>query len=178
MYSNTNSFLGGNSLRPGPQQYGGSFNMGPGQQQPQLPQLQQCPFAPQPTGFGQAPLIQQYTGFPGVPSQPTGMQPPQGPGQLQAQYTGFPGQQPQQSSFSAGAPPMPAIPQQFQQQFQQQQQHPPGPFSSAPPQQASMATAPVPAPMKPQPTGFSGMAATFQTGGAPKPVAKSAPKKT
>ncbi len=177
MYSNSNSFMGGNSLRPGPQQYGSSFNAGPLQQPQQQQQQQQQqppgPFAPQPTGFGPAPLSQQYTGYLGMQPQPqpTGMQLPQGPGQLQPQYTGFPGQAPPQQSLQTGAPPMPSIPQQFQQQFQQQPQQP-SPFSAAPPQLPSQAPAPVPAPMKPQPTGFTEMAASFHTGGAqPKPKA-------
>lgn len=177
MYSNSNSFMGGgNSLRPGPQQYGNTFG-GPGTgQQPQ--QQQASPFASQPTGFGQAPLQQQYTGFPGVQPQPTGMlQQPGQVGQLQPQFTGF-APAPAQQGFPAGAPPMPAIPQQFQQQFQQQQQLQPRQpqqmaFPSASPQpgsQASPGLAPPPAaPMKPQPTGFSEMAASFQTGGTPKP---------
>ncbi len=180
MYSNSNSYLGGNSLRPAPQQYGSSFNAGPGQP-PQQQQQQPSPFAPQPTGFGQAPLQQQYTGYPGVPPQPTGIQPPQVPGQLQSQYTGFPGQAPQQQSFQASAPPMPAIPQQFQQQFQQQQQLPQqqsSPFSSAPPQPPSLASAPAPAPapIKPQATGFTEMAASFQTVGSAKPKGRRADK--
>lgn len=181
MYSNSSAFLGGNSQRPGGQQYGGSpLNNGmPGGQQ------QQSPFAPQPTGFGQQNLQQQYTGYPmqvqptGMPQhpQPTGMpqypQPtgmPQQPFQQQ-QYTGYPGQaqQPQQSFQN----PLPSIPPQFQQQFQaQQQQQPPsqGPqpsqsntFSSSP--QHSLGSQQQPAPMKPQPTGFTEMAASFHTGG-------------
>jgi actin cytoskeleton-regulatory complex protein PAN1 len=177
MYSSSNSFLGGNSMRPNPQQYGSSFNMSQGQQ-PQQQQQQPSPFAPQPTGFGQPPLQQQYTGFPGMQPQPTGMQPPQGPSPLQSQYTGFPGQGPTQQSFQTGAPPMPPIPQHFQQQFQQQQQG--SPFSSAPPQQSTSAPASAPAPMKPQPTGFSQMAASFQSGGSsqPKPQAAPVQKKT
>ncbi|KAM4054740.1 cytoskeletal-regulatory complex EF hand domain-containing protein [Hirsutella rhossiliensis] len=178
MYSNSSAFLGGNSQRPGGQQYGGSplnNGMAGGQQQ-------QSPFAPQPTGFGQPNLQQQYTGYPmqaqptGMPmqAQPTGM--PQQPFQQQ-QYTGYPGQAQQtQQSFQN---PMPSIPPQFQQQFQQQQQQqqqqppppPPGPplsqsntFSSLP-QQSSGPPQP-PAPMKPQPTGFTEMAASFQTGAA------------
>ncbi|KAF9774081.1 actin organization and endocytosis protein [Fusarium sp. DS 682] len=164
MYSNSNSFLGGNSQRPGGQQQygGGSFgNMGAGQQQqPGQP----SPFAPQPTGFGQAPLQQQYTGF---PMQGQGLQ-PQRP--LQQQFTGFPGQQQQQPqpSFQTGAPAMPSIPPQFQQQFQQQQQQQPPSFSASP-QQASGPSNPPPAPMKPQATGFTEMAASFQTGGTAKP---------
>lgn len=161
MYSNPNSYLGGSNLRPGTQQYGGSLGVGAGQQQQQQPQP--GPFAPQPTGFGQAPLQQQYTGYPGL-------QPPQGPGQLQPQFTGF-GQTPQQNMQSA-VPPMPAIPQQFQQQFQQQQQQhqqqQPSPFAAAP-AQAPQATAPSPAPVKPQPTGFHEMAASFQTAGGAQP---------
>ena len=159
MFSGSNSYLGGNSLRPGPQQYGGSFNMGQGQQpqQPGQQPGQPSPFAAQPTGFGQAPLQQQYTGFP----QQTGVPSPQAAGQLQAQYTGFPGQGPPSHNFQSGAPPLPGIPQQYQQQFQPQQQS--SPFSSsAPTQPASLA--PAPAPMKPQATGFSEMAASFQTG--------------
>ncbi|CAM1505562.1 Fc.00g111990.m01.CDS01 [Cosmosporella sp. VM-42] len=167
MYSNSNAFLGGNSQRPGQQPYGGSFNnlgVGQGQQPGQQP----SPFAPQPTGFGQPPLQQQYTGFP-MQTQPTGIQPPQ---QQQQQFTGFPGQNQPQQSFQAGAPPMPSIPPQFQQQFQQQQQQQPTPSFQAPqqtsfsasPQQSSNPTNP-PVPMKPQATGFTEMAASFQTGG-------------
>lgn len=167
MYSNSNAFLGGNSQRPGGQQQqygGGSFgNLGAGQQ-PGQP----SPFAPQPTGFGQAPLQQQYTGF---PMQGQGLQPQQ---PLQQQFTGFPGQPqqqqslPQQQSFQTGAPAMPSIPPQFQQQFQQQQQQQPTSFSASP-QQASGPSNPPPAPMKPQATGFTEMAASFQTGGTAKP---------
>ncbi|PTD10477.1 Actin cytoskeleton-regulatory complex protein PAN1 [Fusarium culmorum] len=152
MYSNSNAYLGGNSQRPGgqqpQQQYGGgSFgNMGAGQQPGQQP----SPFAPQPTGFGQAPLQQQYTGF---PMQGQGLQPQQ---PLQQQYTGFPGQQ---------------------QQPQQQQ-----PFQTAIPTAAAAAhwllclastgvraIQPPAVPMKPQATGFTEMAASFQTGGTAKP---------
>ncbi|KAF3072041.1 Actin cytoskeleton-regulatory complex protein PAN1 [Trichoderma lentiforme] len=176
MYSNSNAFLGGNSPRPGTgqQQYGGSFGgLGPGQQPGQQP----GPFAPQPTGFGQQPLQQQYTGYP-LQAQQTGYQPQQQP--LQQQYTGFPGQaQPQQFQTSS-APPMPSIPPQFQQQFQQQQQQQPPQlqqqvpqptgFPSVPPQQQSSSTiSPPPPPIKPQPTGFAEVAASFQTGGTAKP---------
>lgn len=161
MYSNSNSYLGSNSLRPGPQQYGGSFGTGAGPQ-PQQQQQQPSPFAPQPTGFGQAPLQQQYTGYPGLQPQMTGMP--------QQQF----GQSPsQQQAFQTGAPPMPAIPQQYQQQFQQQQQQQqqnPSPFTSAPPQPSTQAqSAPPPPVQKPQPTGFTEMAASFQTGGTAKP---------
>ncbi|KAI1344102.1 hypothetical protein F5Y15DRAFT_365501 [Xylariaceae sp. FL0016] len=181
MYSNSNSFLGGgNTLRPGAQQYGNSFGMG--QQQPQHPGGQQpSPFAPQPTGYGQQPpLGQQYTGFPGaqgMQQQPTGMpqQQPTGMPQqqqqqqtgLQPQFTGFPGQAPQQS-FQTGAPPIPQIPQQFQNQFNQQQQHqqqPQNTFSTPTIQAPAPTGASTPA-LKAQPTGFSAMAASFKTGGA------------
>lgn len=175
MYSNSNAFMGGgNSQRPGGQQFGGGqfnspmgSNLGPGGQQQQQ---QPSPFAPQPTGFGQQPLQQQYTGYPMQPQQ-TGM--PQSSQPLQQQYTGFPGQsQPQQSFQTGAAPPMPSIPQQYQQQFQQQQQpqslqNQPAAFSPSP-NQSSGPTQP-PAPMKPQPTGFNEMAASFHTGGASKP---------
>lgn len=175
MYSNSNAFLGGgNSQRPGQQQqqYGGPFG---GQQQPgqQQPGQQQSPFAPQPTGFGQAPLQQQYTGFP-MQGQPTGAQSQQ---PLQQQFTGFPGQPQQQQSFQTGAPSMPSIPPQFQQQFQQQQSQQPlqqpqqqslqTGFSSSP--QPSSGPSQAPAAMKPQPTGFNEMASSFKTGGTAKP---------
>ncbi|KAK4074820.1 uncharacterized protein Triagg1_4969 [Trichoderma aggressivum f. europaeum] len=176
MYSNSNAFLGGNSPRPGTgqQQYGGSFGgLGPGQQPGQQP----SPFAPQPTGFGQQPLQQQYTGYP-LQAQQTGYQPAQQP--LQQQYTGFPGQaQPQQQFQISSAPPMPSIPTQFQQQFQQQQQQQPPQlqqqvpqptgFPSVPPPQSSSTISPPPPPIKPQPTGFAEVAASFQTGGTAKP---------
>ncbi|ORY69956.1 uncharacterized protein BCR38DRAFT_502967 [Pseudomassariella vexata] len=188
MYSNSNSFMGGgNSLRPGAQQYGNSFGMGPGGpgQQQQQQQQQPSPFAPQPTGFGQAPLNQQYTGFPGgqgmMQQQPTGM--PQQQQGLQPQFTGFPGQPPQQQSFQTGAPPMPQIPQQFQQQFnqQQQQQQPQQNSFSLPTATQTPPTIPPPPPAKPmtaQPTGFSAMAASFRTGGAQsQPTGRRAGKK-
>ncbi|CAK7263953.1 actin organization and endocytosis protein [Sporothrix epigloea] len=154
MYSNSNAFLGGNNnLRPGPpQQYGSASSFG-------QPQQQQGPFAPQPTGFGQSPLQTQYTGFPGLQPQATGM-----PQQLQSQYTGYPG-----GGFqSSAAPPMPAIPSQFQPQNQQNQQpqqpslsrQASSPFASLP----SHGLAPPAVPMKPQPTGFQEMAASFHTG--------------
>lgn len=191
MYSNSNAFLGGNSQRPGaPQQYGGgSFNnLAPGQQQQQQPGQQPGPFAPQPTGFGQAPLQQQFTGF---PAQGQGLQPQQ---PLQQQFTGFPGQAQPQQSFQTGAPPMPSMPPQFQQQFQQQQQQPqqqpqqqqqpqpgfqisqPTGFSASP-QPAAVPSNP-PVPMKPQPTGFTEMAASFHTGGTAKPRGRRAEKAT
>ncbi|KAG5984303.1 hypothetical protein E4U55_005366 [Claviceps digitariae] len=178
MYSSSNAFLGGNSQRPGTQQYGGApfGSLGPGgQQQQQQPQQQQphqqlSPFAPQPTGFGQQPLQQQYTGFPMQP-QPTGLPQPSQP--LQQQYTGFPGAQPQQGYQAGAVPPMPSIPSQYQQQYQQQQPPPSQPafqisqptgFPAASPAQSSNPLPPPP-PMKPQPTGFTEMAASFHTGG-------------
>ncbi|WYZ40179.1 hypothetical protein EsH8_IV_000520 [Colletotrichum jinshuiense] len=206
MYSNSNAFLGGNSQRPGAQQYGGSFGMGGGQQGQQQP----SPFAPQPTGFGQAPLQQQYTGFPGMQQQQQQPQ-QQTPQQLQPQFTGFPGQAQPQQSFQTGAPPMPAIPSQFQSQFQQQQQQqhqqpqqpqPTGfPGQQLQPQQTGFpqpqqpqqtgfqqhqqpqqtgfpgqqpASTSAAAPIKPQATGFSQMAASFRTGGTPKPAGRRA----
>lgn len=177
MYSNSNAFLGGNSQRPGPQQYGSSFNNAASGQQPGS-QPQPSPFAPQPTGFGQQPqqpLQQQYTGY---PMGGNNFQQP-----LHQQFTGFPGQQQQQQQQQpttlTNPPPLPSMPSQFQQQFQQQQQQQqqqpaqnfqpqqPTGFSSSP-QTSSGPTQP-PAPVKPQPTGFSQMAASFQTGGTPKP---------
>ena len=168
MYSNSNSYLGGNNgLRPGQQQYGGSFGVG-GPQQPQQQQqqpLQQQPtaFAPQQTGFGQAPMQQpmqqQYTGYPGL-------QQPQAPPQLQQQYTGF---QPQQQSYQSAVPPMPAIPAQYQQQQ-------PTAFPSAAPTASAQTLPPPPAPVKPQPTGFAEIAASFQTGGTAKPKGRRAEK--
>lgn len=156
MYSNSNSYLSGNAMRPGAPQYGNSFGAGAGQPQQQQQQQQPQPgqFVPQPTGFGQAPLQQQYTGYPG----------------LQPQFTGF-GQTPQQG-MPSGVPAMPAIPQQYQQQFQQQQQQQPSHFAAAPAQPPAQALAPPPVPVKPQPTGFNEMAASFHTGAAkPKPSA-------
>lgn len=174
MYSNTNSYLGANNntLRPGSQhQYGVSF----GQQPSQQPGQQPGPFAPQPTGYGQAPLTQQYTAFPGTQGMPQQQQ--QQPQGLQAQYTGFPGQAPQQQSFQTGAPPVPQIPQQFQQQYGQQQQAQSSFLSPGNPPPST--TAPTPS-MQPQPTGFTAMAASFRTGGAAEaqPVASAEPRKS
>lgn len=191
MYSNSNAFLNsGNSPRPGTQpqqQYGGSFgNLAPGQQPGQQP----SPFAPQPTGFGQQPLQQplqqQYTGYP-LQAQPTGYQ--QSPQPLQQQYTGFPGQgQPQQQFQTSSAPPMPSIPPQYQQQYQQQQLQQPQLQQQVPqqtgfpapqpqqPQPTSSTISPPPPPIKPQPTGFAEVAASFQTGGTAKPQGRRADK--
>jgi len=144
MYSGSNSYLGGQSGRPGgPQQYG----QAPQQQQPQ----QNAFLNTQLTGYGAAPPLQQnFTGYP-IQPQATAFQPQQ----LQQQQTGFPGQQsqfnqaPQQQNFQTGAPQMPQIPLQYQNQGlapqQQQQQTPPAP------------------PQKPQPTGFAQMTDSFKT---------------
>lgn len=161
MFSGSNSYLGGQSGRPGgPQQYGSFQPQQPQQQQQQQqPQPQSNFMNPNPTGYGQAPLQQQFTGYP-MQAQPTGFQPQQ----MQQQQTGFPGQQnpspfgnmqaPQQQSFQTGAPPMPQIPQQFQTQAPQQPQPPP----AAPMQKA-------------QPTGFAAMADSFKsTPSAPAPA--------
>ncbi|XWW97620.1 hypothetical protein V2A60_005605 [Cordyceps javanica] len=181
MYSNF-----GQQQQPGGQQYGGGFsNMGQQQQQ------QPSPFAPQPTGYGQPqqqpqqqqqPMQQQFTGYP-MQAQPTGM--PQQSQPLQQQYTGYPSQ-----GFNAGAPPppVPSIPNQYQSQFlQQQQQQQPQQQSfqstqatgfSVSPQQGAGPTQPPPAPVKPQPTGFSQMAASFQAAGASSRPQETRPAKT
>jgi hypothetical protein len=146
MFSGSNSYLGGQSGRPGGQQQYNQFQPPQQAQQPQQSFLN-----PNPTGYGQPPVQPNFTGYP-LQGQPTGYNPQQ----MQQQQTGFPGQQnpsafgnvqaPQQQSFQTGAPPMPQIPQQFQNQIQQQQQQPP------------------PAPVqKPQPTGFAAMADSFKT---------------
>lgn len=97
MYSNSNSYLGGgNSSRPGLPQYGQSSFMSVQQGQPQG-QQQANSFAPQPTGFGTAPMQSQYTGYPG-PGQQQGFQaPPQQP-----QFTGY---QPQNQQPLQNQPP-------------------------------------------------------------------------
>jgi len=143
MFSGSNAYLGGNSGRGPPQQQQqqqqyGAFQPNQG--------FQQSPsaFQPQPTGYGApAPLQPSYTGYP-LQSQPTGFsqqQMPQGFPGAQQQFNN--GQAPQQQSFQTGAPPMPQIPQQYQQQ-QQASQHPPAPVQ------------------KPQPTGFAAMANSFR----------------
>ncbi len=151
MFSGSNSYLGAQSGRPGgPQQYGSFQPQQAQQQQPQQPQ--QNYLNPNPTGYGQAPMQQNFTGYP-LQQQPTGFQQQQ----LQPQQTGFTGQAspfgnasaPQQQSFQTGAPPMPQIPQQYQQQMQQQQQ-----------QQPLQPPAP---PQKPQATGFAAMADSFKS---------------
>src|SRR2546423_4693735 len=74
MFSGSSSYLGGQSGRPGPQQFGSSFN----QQPPSQPQPNA--FAVQPTGFGPGPMQQQFTNT-GYSMQPqaTGFQQPQIP---------------------------------------------------------------------------------------------------
>lgn len=146
MFSGSNSYLGGQAGRPGGAPQYGSF------QQPQQPQQQQQQAGypnTNPTGYGAAPLQPNFTGYP-VQGQPTGFQSQQ---PLQQQQTGFPGQQnpspfnnaqaPQQQSLQTGAPPIPQIPQQFQNQSQQQQ-----------PQAAPVQNA--------HPTGFAQMADSFK----------------
>ncbi|KAH7306155.1 actin cytoskeleton-regulatory complex protein pan1 [Rhexocercosporidium sp. MPI-PUGE-AT-0058] len=151
MFSGSNSYLGAQSGRPGGPQQFNSFPNQQGQQQQQQAQ-QQGFMNPNPTGFGQqAPLQPNFTGYPMQPQQ-TGFQPQQ---QMQQQPTGFPGQQfnnvqpPQQQSFQTGAPQMPQIPQQYQNQAQQ----PP----AAPTQ-------------KPQATGFAQMADSFRSSPAAAPA--------
>lgn len=162
---------------------GSSFGnpMPPGQTPPgQMPpgQQQAGPFA-QPTGYTPQPLQQQYTGYP-MQSQPAGSHQPSQP--LHSQYTGYPAQPaplPQtQQNLPASAPPVPSIPPQFQQHQLQQHQLPqlhqqpavaPPPSRSAgfsPPPASSLST---PAAVKPQPTGFSEMAASFQAAGSSNP---------
>ncbi|OAF60269.2 actin organization and endocytosis protein [Pseudogymnoascus destructans] len=114
----------------------------------------------QPNSFPQQQNAQ--TGGVSMNPQPTGFQPQpagfQQPAPLQSHYTGFPGSQPQYGQQDFGAPPMPM--QQPQQQQQQQQQQPQ-------------------APVQPQPTGFSQMAASFQTGDSkPKGRRQPQPKST
>ncbi|KAL3418159.1 hypothetical protein PVAG01_09874 [Phlyctema vagabunda] len=179
MFSGSNSYLGGNAGRPGgPQQYGSQNAFNPQQQQQQQPPQPQQ----QPGGYGGAPLQQQFTGYP-MQAQQTGFQPQQQQQQqpLQQQYTGFPGgqaqynapQQQQQQSYT-GAPPVPSIPSQYQQNQQTgvpQMPQMPSQFQNQP--QAA------PAPISSQPTGFSQMAASFQTGpsaAASKPKGRRASK--
>ncbi|KAF2710427.1 hypothetical protein K504DRAFT_466839 [Pleomassaria siparia CBS 279.74] len=132
MFSGSNSYLGGaNSARPGQPGYGQQRSF-------QQPGGFQGGLGPQPTGFGAAPMQQQFTGYPG---QPQGFAPPS---QQQPQFTGYPGGQQNQS---------------FQQQPQQQQS-----FQQAPlPQQQPSAP-----PQMPQPTGMtsSQMADSFRGSGS------------
>lgn len=153
MFSGSNSYLGGgNSARPGQPQYGQQ------QQSFQQPGGFQGGLAPQPTGYGGAPLQQQFTGYPGQP-QSFGQQQPQQP-----QFTGYPGQQGQQ----------------FQQQQAPQQQ----PFQTgAPPQQSFQTGAPqrqpTAQPQQPQPTGMTSaqMADSFR-GSSSQSVPPPVPAKT
>ncbi|KAF4124126.1 actin cytoskeleton-regulatory complex protein PAN1 [Geosmithia morbida] len=197
MYSNQGSYLGANNQNQ--QQYGNSpFSGGlsPGQQPQLAPQPtgfagQLSPFAPQPTGFAgqqpqqpqqpmqqqqqqqqQQPLQQQYTGFP-MQAQPTGFpaQQQQQPRPLQQQFTGFPGQAQPQLGFQTSTPPVPSIPQQYQQATTTTFQSPAAGNNLRP----STSSAAAPSPLKPQPTGFNEMAASFQTSAKP---AAPAEKKT
>ena len=138
MFSNSSSYLGGgNSARPGAPQYG--------QQSYLQQQAQQQPngLAPQTTGFGQASLPQQYTGYLGPGQSQQGFQPPP----QQAQLSGYPQQQqqlpqnsiPQQQSFQTGQPTLqPPLPQKTGQTSSQIAQS----FSATPTQ----SSAPTPGP--------------------------------
>lgn len=163
MYSGSSSYLGGGPSGrgpPGAQQYG---------QQPSFQQPQPG-FAPQQTGFGQPPLQQQYTGYPGqagVQPQPTGYQPPPAqqpqPNQFQQQalYTGF--QQPQPTGYQ----PQPVQPQ-------------PTAFQQAPSQQNGIPPPPPAAPAQvPQKTGLtsSDMANSFRASPAQPAQVSSQPSK-
>ena len=133
MFSTSSSYLGGgNSARPTAPQYGQQSYL---QQQPQQ---QPNGLAPQPTGFGQAPVQQQYTGYPGPGQSQQSFQPPP----QQAQFSGYPQQQqptpqnpiPQQQSFQTGQPtPQPTVPQKTGQTSSQIAQS----FSSVPPQSSA-----------------------------------------
>ncbi|KAL9101363.1 MAG: hypothetical protein Q9163_003365 [Psora crenata] len=85
MFSNSSIYLGGgNSVRPGGPQYGQPSYL-------QQPQQQSSSLGPQPTGSIQAPLQQQFTGYPAQGQQQQNLQAtPQ-----QAQYSGLPPQQQQ-----------------------------------------------------------------------------------
>ncbi|PSN65080.1 hypothetical protein BS50DRAFT_575170 [Corynespora cassiicola Philippines] len=139
MFSGSNSYLGGNSARPGQPQYGQQQQQQQ-QQYGQQPQGFQGGLGPQPTGFGGGPLQPQFTGFPGQPQQQQQYGQPAQP--QQPQFTGFPGQQ--QAQFGQQAP--------MQQPFQ----------TGAPPQQPQQPSAP---PQLPQPTGMtsSQMADSFRS---------------
>jgi len=151
MYSGSNSFLGGQTGRPG-----GPNSFQPQQQQQQQPPQQNAYLNANPTGYGTASLQPNFTGYMQPQTQTTGYQPQQ----MQQQQTGFPGQQqpppfgaqaPTQQSFQTGAPPMPQIPSQFQNHN-----------ISQPPQ----------VPMKPQATGFTQMADSFRTTASSAPAAR------
>ncbi|KAF2480793.1 hypothetical protein BDY17DRAFT_200284 [Neohortaea acidophila] len=184
MFSGSSSYLGGGySARPGAPQYGQ-------QQQPQQPFQSQPPQygnQAQPTGFGQAPLQQQYTGYPsggGLQPQATGYSPqaPQSsqysqqsqfPGYQQPQPTGY--QQPQPTGFqqpqSAGfQQPQPTG---FQSQLQPQQQPQQTGF-----QQNGFNSQPAPQPQVPQKTGLTSadMANSFRSAPSQSPAPSSIPK--
>lgn len=155
MFSGSSSYLGGaNNARPGQPPYG---------QQQQYQQQQQQPtgfgsLAPQATGYGQAPLQQQYTGFPG---QTQGQAP-----QQQPMYTGYGGQGNQAyGQQQQQQPPVPSIPQQFQYQAGQ----PTGQQALQPPQ-----------PQRPQPTGMtsSQMANSFRSSTSQPAPSASTPTKS
>lgn len=162
MFSQSSSFLGGgNSGRPGQQQYG-----------------QQSPFGQQPSGFQQ-----QQTGFgmSGLQPQYTGMPPAAGP--LQPQATGFPGQQQQQYGAPQQMPQYTGFQPQSTPQFQQppQQQAPvfqqPQPTGAPSFQQPQQTGAQAPRQV-PQPTGMTSnqMADSFRSSPAQPVAPASAPK--
>jgi hypothetical protein len=152
MFSGSSSYLGGGpSGRPGAPQYG---------QQSQS--FQQPQYGAQPPGYGQAPIQQQYTGYPGA-------------GGVQPQATGYPPQQPQQGQF------------QQQQQYQNFQQPQPTGFQPQPqpPQQTGFAQPsqqngmpPAAQPQMPQKTGLTSadMANSFRSSPAQQTGPSSAPK--
>jgi actin cytoskeleton-regulatory complex protein PAN1 len=149
MFSGSSSYLGGQTGRPGPQQIGSSFN-----QQPPL-RSQPNAFSAQPTSFGSGPAQQQFTntGYP-MQSQTAGFQP------------GF--QQPQMPQAYTGLP---------NQQYSQAPQVVPIPTGASTPQQPQTQSAPAPF-QQSQPTGFSQMAASFQSASSAKPKGRRASKST
>lgn len=165
MFTNSSSYLGGPSGRPGQQQYGQQQPSYGQQQPPYGQQQQQQSLQPQPTGFG---------GQPSPFGQPSPMQPqytgmPMASGTLQPQATGYPGQQmQQQQQFNQQqlnhqqfqqpvTPQYTGYPPQARQQQQQQQ----APYQQ--PQQTAQQTVPTPAQapaprQRPQPTGMTSSA--------------------
>ncbi|KAK3691693.1 actin organization and endocytosis protein [Vermiconidia calcicola] len=153
MFSGSSSYLGGGgSARPGQPQYGQqqqSFQQYGAQQQQQ-------------PGYGQAPMQQQYTGYPAA-------------GGIQPQATGYP---PQQNQFQQQPQPQ-------QQQFQGFQQPQPTGFQSQPQQphptgfQSSQPTGmpPPPQPQMPQRTGLTSadVAKSFRSSPAQPAQPSSAP---
>ncbi|KAK1815260.1 actin organization and endocytosis protein [Friedmanniomyces endolithicus] len=167
MYSGSNSYLGGaNSARPGLPGYG--------QQQQQLQQQpssftgQPSPFGAQQTGYGgQAPLQQQYTGYPA------------GGAGLQPQATGYPQQPPQQTQYQQQPQYQQPQPTGYQQQPQPQLQAQQTGFPMSQPQQPQQqqqqsSIAPPPAqPLRPQMTS-SDIVNSFRGASAPaQPAAQS-----